>query len=142
MWPAAAARNGGFHAGPQLARDQRACRGRHERHVAGADEDGLARALERVHDARDRMTRLVGLVPALGAFERRQLGVALADHRHALASGAQRVERIGDQRATGEQRGRLRAPHPRRQPAPNVLRLSVIADIAAVLRRSDASYVS
>ena len=68
------------------------------------------------------MARLVGLVPALGALEVGQLGAGLADHRHALADGRQRGERVGDERAAREQRPGLRARAPsagrRRRRAP------------------------
>ena len=64
---------------------------------------------QRVHDARQRVTRLVRLVPALGAGQVGQLRVGLADHGHALADGAQRLGRVGGERPPGERRSRLRA---------------------------------
>ena len=94
---------GGLEQGPAGVR-------RDERHVRRAHEHRPPGALEGVHDAGQRVTRLVGLVPALGPLQLGQLRPGLADHRHALADGRQSGERVGHERTPGEQRPGLGAP--------------------------------
>ena len=95
----------------QLAQQRR----RHERQVDGDDQDrAAARRVQRVHDAGERVTGLVGLAPHRHAGRQgRQRRRALGDHDGLPHHRAQRPQRPRQERLAAQRRQRLRAAQPR-----------------------------
>src|SRR4051794_21031278 len=84
-----------------------------------------------MHDAGDRVVRIVGLVPALEA-EIGQVGARLGHDHDAVTHIAQSSGRIGRERPSGERRARLRAAHPATEPAREHDADECVAEMAAV----------
>src|SRR3954452_8791183 len=70
-----------------------------------------------MHDSRERVARLVRLVPALDAVELRERGVALRDEHDGIARDAESVGRVRHQRTPRQLALGLAAAHAGAEPA-------------------------